>query len=220
MRGERPNHHRSVGDKVPSSCNSARRSGQTFGDTQRMHRSLIVFLVVVMVTGCVPAPTIYYKPESTVGRRVDIGYASIAPADGWEIESGKATVRIRVTRHAIHVGVLIPTGSRAIFSKAEIRVISHGREEVLTMTNLAYTEDKSRLSRAVSATAVLEGGTLSFLFGKAEPREYSTWLELSKSLTDGCEVLLPDLSVDGEIHSYGPVRFSKKRGVGIFFING
>lgn len=185
-----------------------------------MRHHLIVSVAVVMFYGCVPAPSIYYKPDSSVGRRVHIGSASIAPADGWEIESGKAKVRVQVTRKGIRVGVIVPPGSRAMFASANIQIMSNGREEIVTMKTLIYTEDKTRSLRTVSSIGVLEGGTISFTFGNDQPREYSTWLNFRKSLTDECEVHLPDLTVDGEIHSYDPVRFSKKLGAGIFFING
>ena len=185
-----------------------------------MRRHIISLLAVVTACACVPAPSIYYRPDASVGRRVNVTTASISPADGWEIESGKAKVRVRVTRDAIEVAVLVPPGSHAIFATPTIRVTSNGRDEILTMETLSYTEDKTRALRTVSATELLEGGSVSFAFGKDAPRDYSAWLNLGTPLAAECELHLPDLSVDGEIYSYGPVRFSKKLGAGLFFING
>lgn len=88
------------------------------------------------------------------------------------------------------------------------------------MKTLRYTEDEPRVSRDVSATDLLVGGSISLAFGKEAPREYSTSFELSGALGDRCDVLLPDLFVDGKLHSFDPVRFSKKFGAGLFFING
>jgi hypothetical protein len=189
-------------------------------------RKLIVILAVLLVYGCIPAPTIYYKPESTAGQRVRIGSTEIAPADGWEMKAGNATVRLKITPgiqsspRSVWVSVSIPPGSRAVFATTDIRVISDGLEEVLTMKTLVYTEDKPRVSRAVSAKDLLVGGSISLAFGVEVPRDYSTSFELSGPLGDRCEVLLPDLSVDGKLHSFDPVRFSKKFGAGLFFING
>lgn len=191
-----------------------------------MRRKIIVSLVVIMVCGCIPAPTTYYKPESAAGRRVHIGSGGIEPAAGWEMNAGNAAVRIEVVPGilaipgAVWFSVRIPPGSQAVFASTDIRVMSGGLEEVLTMKTLRYTEDEPRVSRAVSATELLAGGSISLAFGEQAPREYSTSFDLGMSLGDRCEVLLPDIVVDGKRYSFDPVRFSKRFGAGLLFING
>jgi hypothetical protein len=182
-------------------------------------RNFMLFCSVYCLCGCVPAVTSYYRPSSAVGRITHGVCETTSPADVWEVQVAEATIRAVIKGRSLGIRVLVPTGSRAQLASAEVSVTADGKSQVSNVIEWHYTADAPRSEQSAPADGVLEGGALSFLIGKDQPRQYETWLPIDKAAVEEYEVSLPSILVNGKLHRIEVIRFSKQRGVGLFPIN-
>ena len=180
----------------------------------------VAALAAVITTACVPAGSNYYKPSASGGNAVNDHCGSfIAPRSSMRFEPEGIDTRIESSGRHLRWQFRVPEGTTVKLMEPQIRVVDSQSEFQVTLEGFQYTNIDEKKSESIAAVEPLIGKNETFLFGNVEPRIFSAIADFPQEMGESFSVLLPTVRINGKVHQFPAVNFSKGKGFGLYPVN-
>ncbi len=167
----------------------------------------ILIVVVVIISGCIPAKYTYWAPTGQGGRLSNsAANSSIAASDQIEFSFDGTKIRVLGSGTGVGVSLRIPIGRSVSFLSDHAELRENELSAIMKKINFDMTSlDPVTMKRIhFNPTNVLSGDLFvtDIEFGGQERIQYT--------------IILPPIKIDNQIYEIPEVKFTKKEGFGIF----
>ena len=103
--------------------------------------------------------------------------------------------------------------------ESQIKVVDSLSEFQVTLESFQYTNVEEKKSESIPAIETLAGKNETFLLGNVEPRIFSAIADFPQEMGESFSVLLPRVRINGKVHQFPEIHFSKGKGFGLYPVN-
>jgi|APSaa5957512622_1039677.scaffolds.fasta_scaffold167615_1 hypothetical protein len=177
-------------------------------------RFYCIVLIGIVLAGCAPAPTVYYKPKATGGkltRTYDDESELIAPRDGikFEWDGVKITISGHQSSMVINLGILC--GTMASFLSSEIKIYDAlGAEDILYFNEICHQGSKREGRVCLYPTDTMKG------VKRRVSNRFEIHVNFDLKQTDQYRLQLPSMWINGKIFKFPEIEFTKEVGFRVF----
>jgi len=184
-------------------------------------KSLLPFILLLSLSGCVPGPLIYFRPISTGGELVQTHCGTAAaPKDTIEFKYDNLQIQVTCYSSYLQVFLYIPEGKESKFTSPDILFLSDNRSKIKTIdiSKIKHFYFSSKRYVNLSINDLMVGSERQGLFGKI-PTRYEIYIDFVWEFPEHFFVHLPSIIINGKPYEIPEIEFIKERGFGIFPIN-